>query len=187
MSDRSTPALKAADLRRQRERRALVRAGQWEPFVDAEPVRAHLRSINAAGMPYMAVAERLGLAQNSSLQYLMWGRGDYGPGRMVRRETAELIMSYWPSLGDYPEAARIDATGTRRRVQALATRGWSRRMIADHIGMDGTYFRKVCNRDRVTVRVARAIAAVYDEYWDCLLYTSPSPRDGLLSRMPSSA
>ena len=24
-------------------------------------------------------------------------------------------------------------------------------------------------------------------YCDCLLYTSPSPRDGLLSRMPSSA
>ena len=31
---------------------------------------------------------------------------------------------------------------------------------------------------------------VYDEakrFQDCLLYTSPSPRDGLLSRMPSSA
>ena len=26
-----------------------------------------------------------------------------------------------------------------------------------------------------------------DEYQNCLLYTSPSPRDGLLSRMPSSA
>ena len=26
-----------------------------------------------------------------------------------------------------------------------------------------------------------------DMYKDCLLYTSPSPRDGLLSRMPSSA
>ena len=26
-----------------------------------------------------------------------------------------------------------------------------------------------------------------DLSWDCLLYTSPSPRDGLLSRMPSSA
>ena len=25
------------------------------------------------------------------------------------------------------------------------------------------------------------------EFWFCLLYTSPSPRDGLLSRMPSSA
>ena len=26
-----------------------------------------------------------------------------------------------------------------------------------------------------------------EERGDCLLYTSPSPRDGLLSRMPSSA
>ena len=26
-----------------------------------------------------------------------------------------------------------------------------------------------------------------DQYTLCLLYTSPSPRDGLLSRMPSSA
>ena len=25
------------------------------------------------------------------------------------------------------------------------------------------------------------------DYWDCLLYTSPSPRDATLSRMPSSA
>ena len=28
---------------------------------------------------------------------------------------------------------------------------------------------------------------IEDEISDCLLYTSPSPRDGLLSRMPSSA
>ena len=27
----------------------------------------------------------------------------------------------------------------------------------------------------------------YEKYYFCLLYTSPSPRDGLLSRMPSSA
>ena len=27
----------------------------------------------------------------------------------------------------------------------------------------------------------------YDQVFLCLLYTSPSPRDGLLSRMPSSA
>ena len=26
-----------------------------------------------------------------------------------------------------------------------------------------------------------------EKVWPCLLYTSPSPRDGLLSRMPSSA
>ena len=32
-----------------------------------------------------------------------------------------------------------------------------------------------------------ANAFAFDHYCHCLLYTSPSPRDGLLSRMPSSA
>ena len=31
------------------------------------------------------------------------------------------------------------------------------------------------------------IEDISGSYLDCLLYTSPSPRDGLLSRMPSSA
>ena len=30
-------------------------------------------------------------------------------------------------------------------------------------------------------------ACKHYEFYNCLLYTSPSPRDGLLSRMPSSA
>ena len=34
---------------------------------------------------------------------------------------------------------------------------------------------------------ATLIKGVADKYHPCLLYTSPSPRDGLLSRMPSSA
>ena len=31
------------------------------------------------------------------------------------------------------------------------------------------------------------IEDILQKNWHCLLYTSPSPRDGLLSRMPSSA
>ena len=33
----------------------------------------------------------------------------------------------------------------------------------------------------------RGIVERLGKYKDCLLYTSPSPRDGLLYRMPSSA
>ena len=40
------------------------------------------------------------------------------------------------------------------------------------------------NRDKAKRPVMAEVAC---EYSDCLLYTSPSPRDGLLSRMPSSA
>ena len=40
-----------------------------------------------------------------------------------------------------------------------------------------------------SARAQAAVLSLYDtnRYKGCLLYTSPSPRDGLLSRMPSSA
>ena len=39
----------------------------------------------------------------------------------------------------------------------------------------------------VCIHVERVICLLCRKYSICLLYTSPSPRDGLLSRMPSSA
>src|SRR5664279_1032115 len=40
--------------------------------------------------------------------------------------------------------------------------------------------------DDVTIEQLLAHRSGVGDYLDCLLYTSPSPRDGLLSRMPSS-
>ena len=39
----------------------------------------------------------------------------------------------------------------------------------------------------VRTEVDEEAVATESNQWPCLLYTSPSPRDGLLSRMPSSA
>ena len=39
----------------------------------------------------------------------------------------------------------------------------------------------------ITVVIVISAICVLSWYRNCLLYTSPSPRDGLLSRMPSSA
>ncbi|MFD7855214.1 hypothetical protein ACFV6B_13135 [Streptomyces microflavus] len=158
--------MKSASARWQVRRRQLIAAGKWEPFVDAEPVREHLRQVNAVGMSYRAISERLGLPQDSSLQHLMWGRGAYGPGQQVRRETAELVLSYWPTLADFPDGARIDPTGTRRRVEALMVRGWSRRVMSERIGMGDEHFLKVLRRPRVTARLARQVAELYDAWWD---------------------
>ena len=41
--------------------------------------------------------------------------------------------------------------------------------------------------DAANVRWLLLLGRVDELFLDCLLYTSPSPRDGLLSRMPSSA
>ena len=45
-------------------------------------------------------------------------------------------------------------------------------------GINGTSFGEICFNTGVTG---------YQEIFTCLLYTSPSPRDATLSRMPSSA
>ena len=78
--------------------------------------------------------------------------------------------------------------------------------IVDRLVKDGLVIRAAVPGDRRALRVKLTAAgkkeflkqAVQHESWvdtllsdikpnDCLLYTSPSPRDGLLSRMPSSA
>ena len=41
--------------------------------------------------------------------------------------------------------------------------------------------------DNLAAETAASMATEHPDYAICLLYTSPSPRDGLLSRMPSSA
>ena len=42
-------------------------------------------------------------------------------------------------------------------------------------------------RYKEDVKAMKPKGDVWDYFNSCLLYTSPSPRDGLLSRMPSSA
>jgi hypothetical protein len=161
-----TQSQKTACAHMQIRRRRLKAVGQWQPYVAAEPVRQHLRLVNATGMPFRAICERLGLPNEASLQHLMWGRGTPQPGEKVQTETAQLVLSYWPSLQDFPDPARIDATGTRRRIQALAVRGWSRNSVARKIGMREDNFRKAISQDRVTARVARQVVAAYDEMWN---------------------
>lgn len=158
---------RSADAHMQARRRRLKAMGKWQsPYVDAEPVREHLRKVNAAGMPYWAICEQLGLPHESSLQCLVWGRGPYGPSQKVSRETAELVLAYWPTLDHFPDSALIDRIGSLRRVQALAVQGWSRNQVARQIGMREDNFRKAISQDRVTVRIARRVAAAYDVLWN---------------------
>ena len=86
----------------------------------------------------------------------------------------------------YREAAGGRVTGIipRRLVDAeTAHRGVTELFVVDSMH----------DRKRLMAEKADAFAVLpggigtLDELFDCLLYTSPSPRDGLLSRMPSSA
>ena len=51
----------------------------------------------------------------------------------------------------------------------------------------GEKMRKAGEKGAPTDKAFKAAAKTANKPTTCLLYTSPSPRDGLLSRMPSSA
>ena len=59
--------------------------------------------------------------------------------------------------------------------------------LGTHDGVALTRFVVLEPDDRPQLAVEVENGAVLDVIGGCLLYTSPSPRDGLLSRMPSSA
>ena len=66
----------------------------------------------------------------------------------------------------------------RQEINALA---------ADVNGLDVTFDEKVDDRVAALLQGGVGTAVTYDDANGCLLYTSPSPRDATLSRMPSSA
>ena len=55
------------------------------------------------------------------------------------------------------------------------------------LGLSTRGFQTLMENSRTPAMINLFRDAMESEYYRCLLYTSPSPRDGLLSRMPSSA
>lgn len=164
MSQR-TPAGRAAHARWQVNRRRLQHQGLWEPFVDAEPIRAQLRAIQDTGIPLRIAVERMGLLP-SAVHYVLWGDCNHPPGKEVRKDTADAVMAYWPELDHFPDSARIDPVGTLRRVQALEFLGFGRLRIGEQLGMPKASFSRALKSDRVTAKVARGVMRVYDAWWN---------------------
>ena len=58
---------------------------------------------------------------------------------------------------------------------------------SDHIIVDATFGGGSHSRKIIEYLGDNGRLVAFDQDTDCLLYTSPSPRDATLSRMPSSA
>lgn len=71
------------------------------------------------------------------------------------------------ALGIQP-AGVVDATGSRRRLQAMMTGGHSLRAMADALRMHRVQVRNIANGTvvRVLRRTAEAVVALYDRWWD---------------------
>ena len=88
---------------------------------------------------------------------------------------------------DGPSRDRSNTRLTRRRSSATASMEASTaREKLERLGMKQVYWAGKCESDQATMG-RYDVPAGEGGMYGCLLYTSPSPRDGLLSRMPSSA
>ncbi|MFF2940843.1 hypothetical protein ACFVSQ_13465 [Streptomyces niveus] len=159
----TSPALRAANAGHASRRRRLIAYGQWQPFADAAPVRAHVQALRNAGMSMAGIAKHTGV-NSGSLDHLIYGKHPYPPAGKIRTENATAILAFWPTLDDYDDGAVIDATGTRRRIQALAAAGWPSNSIHQHVNHIGhKAVERLRTSRRVTARTARAVRDFYSQ------------------------
>ena len=100
---------------------------------------------------------------------LFWSRSDLD--NAVIRKVGNAVL---PSEGIGNVSGNVNLVGAAANLVLPLGQSMVRPYV---IGGVGVYRR----------RVAQDIGGAIDEFRSCLLYTSPSPRDGLLYRMPSSA
>ena len=163
-------AVSEYEARRQR----LIAYGQWQPYVDAEPVRAHVRMLMSAGIGRRTIARASGVPEGT-LKKLLYGRpaADRAPSRRVRPETGRRILRLTPSVELLAAGAPVDATGTTRRLQALIAIGWTQTALAARLGWTVGNFHRLLRQTRVSAGTARAARALYDELWN----TPPAEHD----------
>ncbi|MFD7616616.1 hypothetical protein [Streptomyces sp. NPDC059802] len=103
----------------------------------------------------------------ATLDHLLYGGTGYPPAVRIRTESATKLLEFWPTLDDYVDGAVVDATGTRRRLRALATLGWP--AVAIHQRIDFVSVKTIENGrygKQVTARFARAVRNLYESVSD---------------------
>lgn len=132
-------------------------------FVDAEPVRAHIRQLTDAGMGWKRVAA-VANVPTSTVSAILYGKAGR-PRQRVRRATAENLLAV--ASIDRAPAAVIDGTGAQRRLQALVATGWTQQAVAQHLGWTPANFGRLIHAPRPSVLPSThdLACALYDELW----------------------
>lgn len=156
----------AAAAYRERVKRAIA-YGTWQPFVDAETVREHIRALQSCSLGLRVIAAASGVDRRR-LQVILNGHPELGTAALakVRPETAAAILAVEPTLDLLPAKTVIDGSGSRRRLQALVTVGWSQAKLADRLDWTPGSFGTLIRSEQVTAGTARKVRVLYAELWD---------------------
>jgi hypothetical protein len=151
-----------------RTRNRLVAYGRWQPLTDAEPIRQHIRMLSSYGIGWQRLCRLAGVS-NGGISRILYGapHEGRGPSKRVRTTTADKILAIKPSLGHVAPGARVDGTGTRRRLQALVANGWPQMRLGHELGIK--HHRLVWDqirKDVVSADSARKVRDLYEQLWN---------------------
>ncbi|HEX8082130.1 MAG TPA: hypothetical protein VF557_18105 [Jatrophihabitans sp.] len=140
--------------------------GRWKPYIDASPSRAHIASLRAAGIGVDQIAKLTGLSPSHLRGLIYPSSNGKPPFRKIRHETAERILAVPVDDSSRAANSRVDATGTRRRLQALVAIGWAQELLADELGRSPANLRRSMASRSVTARTRHLVQEMYERLWD---------------------
>lgn len=125
--------------------------GTWNRYIDAAPVREHLQHLTGHGLTLGRIATVTGVPLQTLCEIT---------GRRYRTspDHAQAILAVTP---DAVTPTLVDATGTRRRLQALVAAGWPLEHLAPHVGLHPRDISNFTRRARVKAGSAAAVADAY--------------------------
>lgn len=154
-----------------RARSRALAEGTWQPLVDAEPVRAHLRAFLARDLTLFRAAQLASV--NPHVIYQLFNRRPRQ--HTIRAEIARKILAVDPKEAPPPF---VDAIGTVRRIQALVAAGWPMRYLEPRLGIGHNVIQQTLARAELGRPVLSTTAVKVAEGYERLLPIKP-PQDGV--------
>lgn len=134
---------------------------------DAQPVRDHITALINAGVSDRTIAAAANVSR-TTIRSILRGRNERGGqiNKTTTKEIAERVLAIKPTEDILGDGCFINAAGTHRRIQALATMGWPLARICARIGIRPSNMNTLLTQRQVTVRMARTVREAYDQLWD---------------------
>ncbi|WP_131814940.1 hypothetical protein [Mycolicibacterium porcinum] len=157
-----------------------VAYGRWEVvYVDATPTREHIQTLRDFGFGFRRISDLSGVS-HEILRGIAVGRGGYPPNRRVHRRNEQRILSVpLPPMREayklMAPAAKVDITGTRRRLRALMAIGYKQYELCDLIS-DSKLGNRILWTDRPQRTYAYIAARVVEVFDELQLVPGPSQR-----------
>lgn len=159
---RCQPCTAANRFEAQRRRKAIA-YGRWQGLVPAGAAREHVQQLRSVGISLQRIATLSGVGYGTVSKLAYGNPSSPPPVKRVRHDTEARLLNLRAGSVTVPAGARVEATGSRRRLQALIAAGWPLPTLAQRLGRSPRNLRRTMNANLITHASARRISTTYDE------------------------